>query len=80
MKAALEAEDSDVEVILKDIFNHTTRVAREMRAGNKPNQACINKLSMLKEKGELIFEYAVNSTIQRLEKMFVVDSWYIAFY
>ena len=40
-----------------------------MRQGKEPNQALIDELTALKDKGEIIFEYTIN-----LEKIFIADA------
>jgi len=45
-----------------------------MRQGKEPNQALIDELTALKNKGEIIFEYTINPNTRRIEKIFIADA------
>jgi hypothetical protein len=67
-KAALKANDPDLEVISRDIYNKTAQRARET------NQALIDELTAFKDRGEIIFEYTINPNTRRIEKIFIADA------
>jgi ABC-type Zn2+ transport system substrate-binding protein/surface adhesin len=73
-QAALQANDPDLEIISRDIYNRTAQEARDMRQGKEPNQALIDELTALKDKGEVIFEYTINPNTRRIEKIFIADA------
>ena len=73
-KAALKANDSDLEITTRDIYNKTAQKAREMRKGKEPNQALIDELVAFKNKGDIIFEYTINPNTRRIEKIFISDA------
>lgn len=73
-KATLQAEDSNLEITSRDLFNETAKRAREMNQGKETNQALIDELTALKEKGEIIFEYMVDPHSRRIQKIFLADS------
>jgi hypothetical protein len=77
-KVALQADDPDIEIISRDLFNKTAQMAREMRRGKEPNQALVDELNALKERGELIFEYAIDPDTRRIQKIFIADGRQVA--
>jgi hypothetical protein len=72
-KAALVAGDPNIRVISRDIWNISATMGREKRDGNLPNKALLLELTSQKSKGEVLFEYVVNPTSHRIEKMFIAD-------
>jgi len=73
-KAALKANDPDLEITTRDIYNKTAQKAREMRQGKEPDQALIDELVAFKDKGDIIFEYTINPNTRRIEKIFIADA------
>ena len=73
-KASLKANDHDLEIISRDIFNKTAQRAREMGQGMEPNQALVDELIASKYKKEIIFEYTINPSTRRIEKVFIADA------
>jgi hypothetical protein len=77
-KATLQAENPDLEIISRDLFNETAKRAREMNQGKETNQALIDELTALKEKGEIVFEYMIDPHSRRIQKIFIADSRSVA--
>ena len=75
-QAELKANDPDLEItcISRDVYNRTAQEARDMRQGKEPNQALIDELTALKDKGEIIFEYTINPNTRRIEKILIADA------
>jgi hypothetical protein len=72
-KSALEKTDSELIITSRDIYNRTAKIERELRQGKEPNQAFIDELTELREKGLIIFEYEIDETTRRIQKIFMAD-------
>ena len=64
--------DPGSEATAQDIRNATAEIAREALAGRPPNEAFIEDLTMLKEKGKLYF--AIDYSDEgKISKVFIAD-------
>jgi hypothetical protein len=77
-KAALQANDPDLEITSRDIYNKTAQMAREMRRGKEPNQALIDELTAFKNEGQIIFEHTIDPNTRRIQKIFIADARLVA--